>query len=308
MPDNVWRPLVIGDVARPEAIAVDTQNARLFVSDPPSNVIWWFQLGVRANGLLETVGGRHAAVEGYNASWLAVNGVGDLFFTGHEVAVSPQPVSDSIYKQDAANLAFGDSLSSKEVYSRSNTGNPAARAWAPSGIAVDSFYIYWGNGAQGRKYGAVIRGNAERLGALSQEFQLLVLNDALDEVRGVAATGTHVFFVSPGGVYGLTKTRPTAVHDAAEGLVAEAPNEGHPVSIVWDGSNTLYLSDAAKGVVYSLPAQNVRGHSLTKFVDAPSVHGLAIIGFYSHSPHGCGTPSFVVMLAMIMASLSVSLC
>merc|ERR1719320_2279257 len=36
LPDNVWRPLVLGEVKSPTAVAVDTQSAKLFVADPPS--------------------------------------------------------------------------------------------------------------------------------------------------------------------------------------------------------------------------------------------------------------------------------
>jgi len=313
LPDNVWRPLVIGEIASPRGVAVDEQNARLFIADPPNNVIWWYKLSTRHNGLLQTVGSRHAAVEGYSAQWLAVNGVGDLYFTGHQVTGASQPTYDSVFRQDAIGIATGNSLSPTEIYARANTGNPNAKAWMPSGIAVDSFYVYWGNQEQGRVHGSVVKGSRTNIGSLSQESLLHVMSSALEEVRGVAATGTHVFCLSPVGVHGMAKSAATTLLDPGQGLVAsppsgEAARPWEPAAIAWDGDNSLYLTDAGGGLVYSLPAQNAMGHSLTKFADAPNVYALAVMDFHSAGASALGSFGLLPASAALLAILPGLLC
>jgi len=261
-------------------------------------VIWWYHLTVSSGGLLETVGPRRAAVENFNASWMAVSSVGDLFFAGRPVAVTPRPTYDSIFRQDAVNLATGDSFNPSEAFSRANTGAPNPKAYTPSGVAVDSFYVYWGNEENGTAHGSVVKGSSTSSGVLR------AVHGAVDSVRGVSVTGTHVFFASPSGIYGVPKTTPTTVEDNTQGLVVAPPTDGSawdPLALAWDGENTLFLTDAAAGVLYSLPAQNVQAHNLTKFVDSPNVHGLAIIGFSSMASPAHAGPGLLVALVVALA-------
>mmetsp|Transcript_33476 Transcript_33476/g.75889 ORF Transcript_33476/g.75889 Transcript_33476/m.75889 type:complete len:380 (-) Transcript_33476:94-1233(-) len=309
LPDNVWRPLVIGPTISPESVAVDSQNARLFVADPRQSVVWWMSLVVNSDGLLQTQGGRQAAVEGFSANWLAVNGVGDLYFTGHSTRGGQSSRSDSVYRQDASKIASGRTMSPVEVYSRSNTGSPNPKAWAPSGLSVDSFNIYWGNGANGTEHGSVVKGSRMNLGSLSQEAVLEKLTQNVDEVRGVAATGTHVFYVSRQGVHGVTKSEPTTVTDPNVGLISTPPGNGdtswNPVSLTYDGENTLYLSDYAGGCIYAVPSHNILEHNLTKFVDAPNAHGLAVFGMHSgYSMRALGVMGIIPVLAAVSALLA----
>lgn len=285
LPDTVWRPLVIGAVDQPKGVAVDPQLRRLFVADPPNSVIWWYNLATKDNGLLETIGLRHCAVEGFRANYLSVNFGGDLYFTGRSNTSST--TYDSIYRHDVEKIAIGNSLNPYEVYSRTNTGH---KAWVPSGLAVDSFFIYWGNLEDGQEHGSVCKGPRRNIGvSATNELQVAALNNAVDEVRGLTVTGTHIFWLSPSGVYGMSKTTPYLVSDAAQGLIAVDPgnvssNSTHPwdpSSISWDGDNSLYLTDIANGVIYILPAMNVQSHLLMKFVDAPNIADVAVMSFHS---------------------------
>jgi len=280
LPDNVWRPLVLGEVKEPTGIAVDMQSARLFVSDPPNQVIWWYQLGLSSTGLLQTVGSRKAAVEGVIAPWLTVNGIGDLYFTGRMASATNG--YNSVFRQDAVNIMRGKSQAPLEIYTRSNTGSPSPKAWAPSGIAVDSLYVYWGNNEKGSAHGAVVKGSRVNVGLLSQDRQIKALSTSVDEVQGMVATGTHVFYLSPDGVHGVLKTAAQPVDSVGVGLVARSPageDAWSPMDITWDGDNTLYFTDARSGVVYTLPALNILEHNVTKYVDAPGARDLAVVGF-----------------------------
>ena len=175
LPDNVWRPLVLGDVASPTAIAVDPLSSRLFVADPPKNIIWCYQLGAANNGLLQTVGGQRAAVEGFSAHWLAVNGAGDLYFSGHPTPKSgSNSTVDAIWRLDNEQIVTGDTFNPTEIYTRANTGQPDPKVWELSGIAVDSFFIFWGNQAGGKKHGSVSKGTRANIGMQSQDTCLTV--------------------------------------------------------------------------------------------------------------------------------------
>jgi len=311
LPDNVWRPLVIGDVDEPRGVALDGQAKRLYVSDTSTGVIWCYRLRLSRNDLLETVPPRTAAVEGYNANWLAVNGVGDLYFTGRPKDGSVD--YDSIYRQDANNIARGDSLYPVQVYERSNTGNPNPQAWKPSGLAVDSFFVYWGNEDQGSTHGSVMKGARQNIGLLQSEVRLTQMSNAVDQVRGLCATGTNLFYLTPDGVYGISKTNPTTISDPNEGLIASDPagadnsTRWDPRSIAWDGESTLYFTDSAQGRIYSLPSLNNARHDLTKFVDAPGIGGISIISFHraarSSSDGHAVALGWVPVLAATMALL-----
>merc|ERR1719458_934828 len=184
---------------------------------------------MRPNGMLETVGRRFAAVEGYAAQYLAVNGQSDLYFTGQPSEPGKNGSAKGgfacVYRQDAV-----------EIYSRSNSGNPNSKAWQPSGVTVDSFYVYWGNHEQGKKHGSVVRGVRKNLGTLNLGTRLLKMNDALDEVRGMTSTGTHIFFLGPAGVYGMPKNQPDTVHNDTIGLIAAAPGDSNAAAN-WNPTN-----------------------------------------------------------------------
>lgn len=287
LPDNVWRPLVIGRVEKPTGVAVDGQASRLFVADPPNEVIWWYTLRRRPDGLLETNGQRLAAVEGVVARWITVNTVGDVYFTGRLVNSTEQ--YDSVFRHDVQKLVRGISIGPTLVYSRENTGS-IARAYAPSGIAVDSLYVYWGNQEEGTTHGSVVKGSgiyggSQLQGATSgEDRRLTLLSNATEEVRGMAATGSHIFYITPTGVYGLLKTPQQPVTDPEFGLMSTGPpgsnaSNWSPTNIAWDGATTLYLADDQGGEIFTLPAVNTLQHSLAKHSDAPGVHSLAVVGF-----------------------------
>ena len=171
LPDNVWRPLVLGEVSSPTAIAVDPLSSRLFVADPPKKIIWWYQLGLTNAGFLQTTGKQRAAVEGFSAHWLAVNGAGNLYFSGHPASKNGS-LADSIWRIDNEQIVNGDTFNPTEIYTRANTGQPDPKVWELSGLAVDSFYIFWGNQAGGTKHGSVSKGTRANIGLQSQDMLL----------------------------------------------------------------------------------------------------------------------------------------
>lgn len=280
LPDNVWFPLVIGDVGEPSALAVALQSSRFFVSDPQNRVIWWYTLKVVEHGMLSTRGARHAAVENVTARWMAVDSAGDLYFTGTRGLSSDDTLS--VFRQDAQNLADGNSWDFVKVYTRSNTGVANPTVWVPSGLAVDASYVYWGNEEGGDSHGSVVKATRTNIGLFPEEQRVAVLSHAVANVSGMAATGTHIFYTSPQGVHGVVKDAATPVSDATLGLVApplSADGSWNPTNIAWDGHGSLYFTETSTGTVYRVPSLNVNQQALTKFADAPGVYGIVAIAF-----------------------------
>lgn len=283
LPDNVWRPLVFGSLMSSKAIVADGARNRVFVADPTAGMIYWMNIETRSNGQIKTYGTRWVAVEGYAAQWLAVNSVGDLYFTGKATVDPPESSYDGVYRMDAAKIARKDALNPTEVYTRSNSGNPNPKVWMPSGIAVDSFYIYWGNQENGQSHGSVNKGSRQNTGTAATDLELTSINTAMEEVRGIAATGTTLFWVTPQGVYGQSKSEATTVTDDAAGLVVYPPADDtnsatfDPKSIAWDGQGSAYFTDYTAGRVYSFPAVNTMHHDVTNFVEAPGVWGVSVL-------------------------------
>lgn len=283
LPDTYWRPLVIGNLPNPQALAVDALHSRLFVADQTNNNIYWYQLFTSPDGQLETDGTQHVALEGYNAYWMAVNGVGDLYFTGKQTVPAPESSYDAIWRLDANRIAIAD-MSVIEVYSRSNSGQPNPAVWMPSGIAVDSFNIYWGNQEKGKDHGSVVQGSRQNIGKKS-DIQLSQLSVALNEVRGMADAGTRIAYVSPSGIYAVEKSRAgDPFTEENDGLIALPPGSDSngqfdPRSIAWDGYGTMYLTDMYSGRIYTVPCLDNNQHTLTVFADAPGVFGIALLRY-----------------------------
>lgn len=310
LPDNVWRPLVIQHTEAPRAVAVDPLHSKLYVSDPPQNKIFSYTLlRDEDNGYLMTDGHQHVAVEGYEAYWMAVNGVGDLYFTGKEAVAPPQSSYDAVYRHDWTQLEQGISIEPIEVYSRPNTGNPNPKVWMPSGIAVDSFFIYWGNQERGSDHGSVNKGSRQNIGAGSEHITTTLTSEH-EEVRGMTATGTLLYYLTPEGVYGIPKTGTSASQLSPPPPENDENDPWDPRSIAWDGGGTMYFSDNMAGRIYSIPAGDTLPHTIHRFAEAPGVHGVCIFQFSgarSASIRASGSLRWWTLAAPLAALLFVSM-
>lgn len=278
LPDTVWRPLYIGTVANPMSVVADPTNARLFVGDPTLQKIFWYRLIIEDNGFLKTDGQQHVAVDGVTPYWMTVNGVGDLYFTGQMVMAAPASSFRAVYRMDGSKIDVGDALNPVKVYGRDDTGFPVPRVWMPSGIAVDSFDIYWGNQEHGIQNGAVCSGTRKNIG-VTGVLDINVHSQANNEVRGMAIAGTNIFYVTPNAIYGMDKsTSGEPETDPLKGVIQSSavPDGWNPVSIAFDGEGTMYWTEARAGIVYQFPAQDTNPHPMHKYSDAPQVYGLTI--------------------------------
>jgi len=284
LPDTVWRPLFIGVVENPVGIAVDPLFSRLFVADQTLNKIFSYHLVIKSDGLLETDSTQSVAVDGVAAKWMAVNGLGDLYFSGEMVGDMSDGNGQAVYRMDAAKLNTGDALYPTLVYNQANSGYPNSAIWAPSGVAVDSFNVFWANIQNGTEHGAVCTGPRQNIGVTVTSTT--VLSKAVNEVRGLAATALTLFYLTPSAVYGIPKaTDGVAIEDSTVGVIqsTDVANGWDPKSIAFDGVGTMYWTDHKAGIIYKFPAGSTSTYPLTKYVDAPDAYGLAIFSLAGDS-------------------------
>jgi len=294
LPDNVWRPLVIGtEVSQPAALSADANTNRLFVADPPNNRILWYSLFVRENGFLWTEGPARIAVQGYTPKWLAVNGVSDLYFTGAPAQEGAE-AEGAVYRVNAESILAGDATSVHQVWTRFNSGAPHPAVWNPSGIAVDSFDIFWGNQEQGTTNGAVVKG--DRLNVQkSSNIEVTILSKGVEQVLGIASTSNYIYYLAPEGVYGVAKDVGTPYYSASDGLICPPPGREQngtadvnelpkwdPASIIFDKMSTMYLTDQGMGKVYSVPAMDLNAHHMSVFSHAPGAFGITMLEYTGH--------------------------
>jgi hypothetical protein len=282
VPDTIFRVLVQGGdqgPASPTAIAIDQENSRLFVSDVPTQKIWWYQLIVLPDGKLVTDGRQHVAVEGVESKWLAVDGVGNLYFSGKPLPPPPlPPVQEGIYKHDAIALATGVAINSKEIWARSNSGSPNPKVWAPTGLATDNFHLFWANGQNGKSHGSLVKAPATPPD-VQPELSVKAIADNSEEVTSVVLTPTTVFYATKDGIYGVAKSKADAACTEANcALLSDTLKS--PAGMVWDGDGTVYVAEAdhAKGGIYAFPSNGPLGsHHMAKYVDAAGVYDLDML-------------------------------
>lgn len=308
LPDNVWRPLVIGNVSEPSGLAVDDAHHRVYVADPGDNKIYWYTLSI-VNGYLVTDGVQHTALDGYKVYWMTLNSQGDLYFTGKLTVEPPQSVYDTVFRIDWANLvAENPDVPPIEVYTRSNSGNPNPGVYMPSGIAVDSFSIYWGNQDEGTTHGSIVKGPRRNLGNTGSSTRssggiLTNLLENENSVLGLTSTPNLIFFLTPNGIYGTPKYR---TGDSSASLISGPPDSDantmwDPRSVAFDNNAAMYITDHLAGKVYTLPAVDTNPHPIQQYSIAPDVFGIALYDTSS------GSGAVASMLSARVAALALLL-
>lgn len=304
VPDWNWRPLVVTGLGEPKAIAVDLTNFRLFVADHTVPAILWYQLQKLPNGKLITDGHQHLAVADMTCHNMAVDGTGNLFYTGKWTPKMPQavPPQDSIFKHTAIQIATGDTAYAPAVWDRSNTGVTTPKAWVPGGIALDAFNMYWANSDAGTKHGAIIRGGQEAPD-IQPELSVTQIADNSDQVFSVCLTTTFLFYSTPEGIYGISKTKATDVctEDSCK-LISAVSTEA--TAMTWDGDGTIFVADHKQSKIFSFPSGSAELHKLEPVVDAPNIYSAAMmILSLSHAR----ATSFTVPLLSVLVAIVLTL-
>lgn len=255
--DKTPKPLIDSGLKSPQGIAVDQKKAKLYVTDPDSRKIFSYNL-LFNNGVLLTDGKQGIAATNVEARWVAVDGVGTIFFTDER--------DNLIQKVGAAKLLRGDPTPTV-LYS----GISVAQVSAPGGIATDNFHVFWSNKAVGTMVGSVVKG-FEKPPETNVAASVKPLAKNAAKVYGVCLSMNNVFYTNEeNAIYAVKKTG-GAIATVSDKLL-------QPRGCTWDRDGTVYVADKAGNAVYSFPGNM---HTLvpmrvSKSVELEDAFGLAMI-------------------------------
>jgi len=283
---------------------------------------------------LATDGIRLTIVENAQTSWVAVDSAGDIFytdqtlnsvnkitldvinklasgeFTASGLTVQSEQSQEATASADASAATHDGPLeiqseqasSVRPIISALYEATANARVSMPAGIVTTGGNIFWGNSANGKVKGAVIKGEATPTAPLQQssgseaasfDTQPLGPMNTADSVFGVTTThNTIVFTAEDKKVYGVTRSGGTT--DA----VVFSDSFSKPRGLAWDGDNTVYVADQADGAVYSFPCGRLsKDQPRARVVTLRSAFGLTLLrsndpafwrgGAKGSSPTGC---------------------
>lgn len=268
--------LIDSGLKSPQGLAVDQKNSKLFVADPDSRKIFSYKLSFQ-NGVVMAAEPSIAA-QNVESRWVAVDGVGSIFFTDER--------NNLILRVSGEKILRGDPTP-KILYS----GIDISQVSAPGGIAVDNFHMFWTNKAVGTQVGSVVRGFENPPETNVAASVRAIAKNAM-KVYGACLSQNNVFYTNAQqSVYGVKKTG---------GAIATVTDKMlQPRGCVWDGDGTIFVADKAGNAVYSFPGNmhNLAPSQLTKVVSFEDAFGVAVIS---------GSPGAPLRAAAALLGLALS--
>lgn len=250
--------LIDTGLMHPQGLAIDHKRKRLFVADPDVQKIYAYQI-TESGDTLSTDGRQTVVSEGAESRWVAVDGLGNVFF-------SDEPKS-KIMKITMARMVRGNNVP-EVMYS----GDNLTQVNHPGGVAVDNFHVFWSNKRYGTKAGTVVKGSEviDTSGTLDESIAVLASNSP--KSYGVCLALNNVFFTdSENSIFGVKKTG---------GAVTEVSNVlKKPRGCVWDGDGTVFVADREQGAIFSFPGNmhRITQADLTKVLEVEDAFGLAFL-------------------------------
>jgi len=288
----------------PAGVAVHQRSsgATLFVSDVEAGNIYAYSLW-GSDGVLH-VGRQRRVAESVGSSGLrlAVDNYGVLYFTGNQ--------DNHVSKIDTSS---GNSANFTEVVYDSGATDVVS---TPGGVAVDNFFVYWGNEANGNSVGAVGKG-LERPEEVSA-FAAGENSSAGTDSNQTATTYPTALTSNTATVNGVCLARDNLFYTAADsklyavkaggGSVTEVYTFSSPQGCKYDSEGTLYVADSTDNAIYAMPANFLTLRSLSSVskvanVTAPSQLAIFTVGtrgLFDHEPSGT-VRSFCAFLSVLMA-------
>mmetsp|Transcript_6132 Transcript_6132/g.14803 ORF Transcript_6132/g.14803 Transcript_6132/m.14803 type:complete len:234 (+) Transcript_6132:176-877(+) len=161
--------VAIGGVARGQPV--------LYVADVGKKTILAFDINVASDSISLTKPER-VVVRNQPARWLAVDRWDNLFYTNEE--------TNTVMKVDSKTLRAGKQESVKVYDQTTKLVN------VPGGIAVDNYYVYWGNKVDGQVHGSVIKGFEDPPADAGPSSAAMLAKNSLSTVGVCAAASTRV--------------------------------------------------------------------------------------------------------------------
>lgn len=256
--DKQFMPLIDSGLRSPQGLAIDARKSTLYVADPDMRTVFSYQL-VFTNGLLMIdAESPKVAAQNVEARWVAIDGVGNLFFTDE--------LTSNIQKVSAENLKKGNP-SPEIIYD----GATVSEVNRPGGIAVDNFHVFWTNKAVGTQVGSVVKGAEDpETGAAAQSATRIARNS--NKVYGVCLSQNNVYYTDAQRfLYGVKKNG-GAIATVSDRLLG-------PRGCSWDGDGTVYVADKVANAIYSFPSNMhmLAPAQMTKVSDFDDAFGVALI-------------------------------
>lgn len=262
LPDSTPYPLIDSGLRSPQGIAVDHKSTTLYVADPDLDKVLGYKLRVD-NGQLQTVGEPKVVASKVEARWVAVDGMGNVFFTDE--------LTNVIMKVSSVDIEAG-TPKQQVIYD----GATVTEVNRPGGIAVDNFHVFWSNKATGTQVGTLVRGDEEPPSAPQASVEQIAKNS--NKVYGVCLSQNNIFYTDTQKfLYGVRKGGGMAA------TISDQLNE--PRGCSWDGESTVYVADKKADAIYSFAGNmhNLAPAKLTKFAQFEDAFGLAVIQSAAHA-------------------------
>lgn len=263
-PDVKMEPLVGAGLVHPQGLAIDQSRRLLMVADPDAKKIYAYPLS--ADGALLHVGERKVVAEGVEARWVAVDGVGNTYFSDEPKNQILKVVTDQALRGAGEPQVLHDGEKTPQVSS-------------PGGLAVDSFRTFWVNKQAGKEVGSVV--SASDGTSISE---LATLSQNSDKSYGICLAYNNIFYTQPEAtVYGVKKSGSPAA--------AITNRLANPRGCAWDGDGTVYVADRGANAVFSFAAnqKDLGGAELVKAVDFEDAFGVAVFAGSRQAQMGLAT-------------------
>lgn len=301
--DTTWYPLINSGLAVPTALAVDSHNNRLYVVDGGVGKVLMFQLLVLGDGTMISDGNQHVAVQNVAVKGILLTNTGDLYMAGNRIVLPPLVANDAIFLQSAPMLLTSFTTKQPadplEIWSNANPGgNTFGRLNTPVGVGLDSFNMFWANGASGSEKGAIVKAPKApppNVGAGSMS----VLADNADAITTFTMTATDIFYGTADGIFGVSKTMASPTCSPTECVLITDQIKA-PSVMFWDGDGSIYVADPATAAIYTFPSGTVAPHLVDKINSAPGLSHCGVL----HLGLGSGAPAAgLSALAALAAAL-----
>lgn len=254
------RTLIGTGLTNPQGIAVDQHRRRLYVADPALTRLVFYTLRPRGNTL--TAGAQETAVSSVEARWVAVDSLGNVFFTDEPY--------HRIWRLSAHSVATGGTQA-EVIYD----GAFLSSVSSPGGIAVDNYFVYWTNKEIGTQVGTVIRGR-ELPGIVNGSAVEVVSSNAVKSYGlCLAPRGTMLYTDERSNLYGVRGV------GAGGDAVTVSAGFVQPRGCAFDGDSTVYVADKYLNAIYSFPARAPSLEPGTQMIKAAELEGAFGVAVYT---------------------------
>jgi sugar lactone lactonase YvrE len=230
----------------------------LYVADyAQGKILRWTIAEDTATQTLSVVTKATEVYSGGYVSWVAVDSIGNLFFSDEDTSTIYKVSAEDLIKTSRAktddyypsfNLncpgEYGTATPTPViVYSRDDT--KTSEVSGPGGLAVDNFHVFWGNKQLGTQVGSVVRGYETSTPDKVKQPIKIALNT--EKVYGICIAGNNVYYTDKRtNLYGVKK------HGGGIATISESMKG--PRGCTWDGDGTIYVADKDAQKVKSFPA------------------------------------------------------